>query len=123
MSNSKRNPRILWTIILFLFLLFVITYGSRLATKAYLEAAIEEQSMRIAVAKERQQALQQQLVYVRSDAYVEETARNELSMTQPGDELLVVVEGPERANTPSEAPEGPTDPPPFWRVWLQQLGL
>lgn len=123
MSNPKRNPRILLAIIVSFCILFVVTYGGRLATKAYLEAAIERQTVRIAAAKQQQQALQQQLAYVRSDAYIEETARNELGMVQPGDELLVVVEGPKHTLEASEATESAAVAPPFWQEWLHQLGF
>ncbi|MEZ4732482.1 MAG: septum formation initiator family protein [Caldilineaceae bacterium] len=122
MSTPKRNPRILWFLVLFLCLFFVISYGGRLATKARLEAEIAGQVARIEQAEQHQQALQQQLAYVRSDAYVEATARNELGMVRPGDEVLIVVEGP-----PPVAAESTVTPPavapPFWQEWLQRLGL
>ncbi|MBX3015695.1 MAG: septum formation initiator family protein [Caldilineaceae bacterium] len=124
MTNAKRNPRILWVIICLLFIFFAISYGERLATKAYLERTIEEQTNRIALAQQRQQALQQQFIYVRSDAYVEEVARNELGLVQPGDELLMIVEGAPSTAPSSEqltvpAPVGP----PFWQEWLRSLGF
>lgn len=123
MSNPKRNPRILWTIVLLFCLLFAVTYGERLATKAYLEATLVRQRAAIAQAKQRHQALQQQLAYVQSDAYIEETARNELGMMLPGDELLVIVESPPRTLAANEGVESMTVSPPFWQEWLQQLGF
>lgn len=123
MSTPKRNPRILWTIVLCLCLLFAITYGGRLATKAHLEAEIVRQMARIEEAKQHQQALQQQLAYVRSDAYVEATARNELGMVHPGDEVLIVVDGPTPMTAESEVVVPAAVTPPFWQEWLQRLGL
>lgn len=123
MAHPKRNPRILWTIVLLLCLFFAISYGARLTAKAKLEAAIQQQITRIAETKQRQVALQQQLTYVRSDAYVEEVARNQLGMIQEGDEVLIVVKGVSQS-----APQPLTDPatatqPPLWQEWLTALGF
>lgn len=124
MANAKRNPRILWTIVLSFCLLFAVSYGGRLATKAYLERTIAQQTARIAEAKQRQQTLQQQMAYVRSDAYVEEVARNELGLVQPGDELLVVVARPQPRVAENPVMAAPvTVAPPFWQAWLQRLGF
>lgn len=124
MTTPKRNPRLLWAIVLFLTLLFVVSYGERLATKANLEAALVEQETRLVEARQRQQALQQQLVYVRSDAYIEEAARNNLGMVQPGDELLVVIEGKSITATAADAlAPASTNERPLWQIWLERLGF
>ena len=124
MTTPKRNPRLLWAIVLFLTLLFVVSYGERLATKANLEAALVEQETRLVEARQRQQALQQQLVYVRSDAYIEEAARNNLGMVQPGDELLVVIEGKSITATAADAlAPAATNERPLWQIWLERLGF
>ena len=124
MTTPKRNPRLLWAIVLFLAILFVVTYGERLATKANLEAALVAQNARLVEARQRQQALQQQLVYVRSDAYIEETARNDLGMVQPGDELLIVVEGKSATTTSPDALTPTTsDAPSLLQTWLKRLGF
>ena len=124
MTTSKRNPRLLWAIVLFLTLLFVVTYGERLATKANLAAALVEQQARISEARQRQQTLEQQLVYVRSDAYIEEAARNDLGIVQPGDELLIVVEGKSATTAASDAlAPTTTDEPSLLQTWLKRLGF
>lgn len=124
MTTPKRNPRLLWAIVLFLTLLFVVSYSERLATKANLEAALVEQETRLVEARQRQQALQQQLVYVRSDAYIEEAARNNLGMVQPGDELLVVIEGKSITATAADAlAPASTNERPLWQIWLERLGF
>ncbi len=122
MSTPKRNSRILWTIFLSIFLIFLISYAGRLASGAYLEAEIDRQIASLAAAKAHQQALQQQLTYVRSDAYIEEVARNELGMVQPGDELLIVVEGPNTAAPDQAIATSAVLEPPFWQQWLDRLG-
>lgn len=124
MTTSKRNPRLLWAIVIFLTLFFVVTYGERLATKAQLETALVEQQARLTAAHQRQQLLQQQLAYVRSDAYIEEAARNDLGMVQPGDELLIVVEGKSVTTAaPANVAPATTDTTPLWQRWLKQLGF
>ncbi len=124
MTAPKRNPRLLWAIVLFLTLLFVVTYGERLATKSQLEAALAAQNARLVEARQRQQHLQQQLLYVRSDAYIEEAARNDLGMVQPGDELLIVLEGKSTTATAADAlAPATTNELPLWQIWLEQLGF
>ncbi|MCE7979931.1 MAG: hypothetical protein DYG89_01960 [Caldilinea sp. CFX5] len=124
MTTPKRNPRLLWAIVLFFTLLFVVTYGERLATKAQLEAALVAQNARLVEARQRQQLLQQELAYVRSDAYIEEAARNDLGMVQPGDELLIVVEGKSvTATTADTLAPTTTDATPLWQRWLKRLGF
>ena len=123
MATPKRNQRLLWTLVLCLTLFFVVSYGERLATKAYLEATLVAQHARLAEAQQRQQRMQQQLAYARSDAYIEETARNDLGMVQPGDKLLIVVEG--KSVTPAATQADPTTAiePPLWQDWLKRLGF
>ena len=123
MSNPKRNSRLLWTLVLSLFLLFVVSYAGRLAAKTYLEGALARQVVALEAAKQHQQVLQQQLAYVQSDAYIEEVARNELGMVQPGDELLVVVEAPSHSVTEGEVAPTTVLEPPFWQEWLARLGF
>jgi len=124
MTTPKRDPRLLWAIVLFLTLFFVVSYGERLATKSNLEAALVAQQVRLVEARQRQQRLQQELAYVRSDAYVEEAARNDLGMVQPGDELLIVVEGKSVTTTATDAlAPAATDETPLWQIWLKQLGF
>lgn len=124
MEQPKRNSRILWTIVLLLCLFFALSYGARLTTQANLEATIMRQTARIAEAKQRQQALQQQLAYVRSDAYVEEVARNQLGMVQKGDEVLIVVKGVSHSAAQTQTNDASTTgKPPFWQDWLTYWGF
>ena len=123
MATPKRNPRILWLIVLFLCLFFAISYGARLTAMANLASSIQQQSARIAEAKQQQQALQQQLVYVRSDAYVEEVARNQLGMVQAGDEVLIVVKGVNQPAAQQTADPATAINPPLWQEWLTYLGF
>jgi len=123
MANPKRNSRILWTIVLALSLVFAISYAGRLASRAYLVATLERQAAALEAAKQHQQTLQQQLTYVQSDAYIEEVARNELGMVQPGDELLIVVDGPSNAVAEDELDPAAALEPPFWQQWLTRLGF
>lgn len=122
MVTPKRNSRILWTIAIALFLVFFLSYAGRLAARAALEAKIEQQMASLAAAKAHQQELQQELTYVRSDAYVEEVARNELGMVQPGDQLLIVVDAPSTLAEEQALNAQAAQEPPFWQQWLDRLG-
>lgn len=123
MVNPTRNPRVLWAIVLLLVLAFAVSYGARLTAKANLEAAIDQQQARIVAANQRQQALQQELAYVRSDAYVEEVARNQLGMVQEGDEVLIVVKGASQSTIQPGADPDTAGNPPLWQEWLTYLGF
>jgi cell division protein DivIC len=121
MVKSKRSSRLLWLIVLSLCSFFAVIYGTRLATTVYTARLIDQQAVRVAEEQQRQQVLQQQLAYVRSDAYIEEVARNDLGMVLPGDELWVVVDSPPPLTT-TLAVDVTTVAPPFWQAWLDQLG-
>ena len=121
MVNPKRSSRLLWILVLSLCLFFAIIYGTRLAATVYAERSIEQQVARVAEAKQHQQVLQQQLAYVRSDAYMEEVARNDLGMVLPGDESWVVVDSPQPLTAAPEV-DATTVAPPFWQEWLDLLG-
>lgn len=124
MATPKRNPVLLWAIVLCLALFFVVSYGQRLATKAYLEATLVDQKERLVAAQQRHQTLQQELAYESSDVYVEEAARNDLGMVQPGDELLIVVEGKSSTAVPATNIALPTTvEPPLWQQWLHRMGF
>jgi len=126
MVNPKRSSRLLWILVVSLCLFFAIIYGERLAATVYAERLIDQQAARVEEKKQRQQVLQQQLAYVRSDAYAEEVARNDLGMVLPGDELWVVVDSPQpmttTADTVNSVDIATTVAPPFWQAWLDHLG-
>ena len=122
MTNSRRNPRILSAIVFSLSLLLVVTYAVRLATKTALDKAISEQKVQIREEEQHVQTLKQYLAYVHSDAYVEEVARNELGLIQPGDEPIIIVAQPAEMAGATTAEVAPRASSSLLQQWLEKLG-
>ncbi|MEZ4683603.1 MAG: septum formation initiator family protein [Caldilineaceae bacterium] len=123
MPTPKRDIRVLFTIVLALCLLFSATYASRLARKNQVDAEIARWEQKIEHSKERQYALENELRYIRSDAYIQKLAHDEFGMVQPGEQLVVVVPAEQMDATaaivaPLPAPTMQTR----WRQWLSWLG-
>ena len=91
MPTPKRDTRLLSLILIGICLVLVVTYMGRLVTKANVDNAIVQKQAAIVAAKENQLALEAELRYVRSDAYVQEEAHDELNLMQPDEEIIVVV--------------------------------
>ncbi|MEZ4618696.1 MAG: septum formation initiator family protein [Caldilineaceae bacterium] len=83
MPTPKRDIRVLFTIVLALCLLFSATYASRLARKNQVDAEIARWEQKIEHSKERQYALENELRYIRSDAYIQKLAHDEFGMVRP----------------------------------------
>ncbi len=123
MSTPKRDTRLLFMIVIALSLLFVLTYAGRLARKTALDAEITRWESKIEQSKEHQFALEAELRYVQSDAYVEKLAHDEFGMVKPGESLVVIVPaGRQETVTPIVALDK-SSVEPLWHRWLSQLGL
>ena len=124
MPTPKRDTRLLSLILIGICLILVVTYMGRLVTKANVDNAIVQKQAAIVAAKENQLALEAELRYVRSDAYVQEEAHDELNLMQPDEEIIVVVTTvPAPVAAPAGVDETTTATEPFWRRWLAQLGF
>lgn len=124
MSTPKRDTRLLSLILIGICLILVVTYMGRLVTKATVDNAIVQKQAAIAAAKENQLALEAELRYVRSDAYLQEEAHDELNLMQPDEEIIVVVTTvPPPVAAPAGVGETATSTEPFWQRWLTQLGF
>ncbi len=62
-------------------------------------------------------ALQRQLTYLRSDAYISAQARKLLNLGEPGEHVLIIPPGSEVAPPAAAQPEVPP-PPPLLEQWL-----
>ncbi len=86
----------------------------------------QAEALRQEVARLKQEnlQLQQELVYHRSDAYVEKAAREQLNLAKPGDVVLIAAM-PTPEATPAPLPESGSaasaKEQPFWRRWLHVL--
>ena len=68
----------------------------------------------------RQVDLQNELVYVQSDAYVEDWARSDMKMVRPGEHLVIPI-FPTPAPVDPAAPAPPPTAPSPWTVWSTLL--
>ncbi len=125
MPTPKRDTRLLSLILVGVCLVIIVTYMGRLVTKANLDAQIAQKTAAIAAAAENQLALEAEWRYVRSDAYLQEEAHDELNLMQADEEIIVVVTivPPAAENTPATVDEATMPTEPFWRRWLAQLGF
>ena len=123
MSTPKRDTRLFFMIVIGLSLLFVLTYAGRLARKAALDAEITRWESRIEQSKEHRFALEAELRYVQSDAYVEKLAHDEFGMVKPGESLVVIVPAGEQETVTPVVAIDKSFSEPLWRRWLSQLGL
>ncbi len=97
-TSNKRNPRLLFFMLMGLCILFAISYASRLVENASVQMEIVAIDNSIAQTKKNQAELKAQLDFVQSDAYVEEVARDELGLAKPGDSVVIVLSDTEETN-------------------------
>jgi cell division protein FtsB len=119
-SAPSQRPLVLLALIIGC-LLFILGYTGRLAEQGRLRAEAVRWEGRIAAAQQRQAELEAQLAYVRSEAYVHQQARDVLNLVQPGDELVILVEGTPVAPVSVPVAETVTASPhvvPNWQQWL-----
>ncbi|MBI4099809.1 septum formation initiator family protein [Candidatus Microgenomates bacterium] len=111
--NQKRFLR--WLIIIVSFYLIVTTSqaivdlwrsGDKLTNRERELAALQVQ----------QQELTKQKKRVESQDYLEKVARNELGMSKPGEEIIIVP--PELL---AQSPEASPDATPNWEKWMKLL--
>ena len=102
-------------------LLLVFTFSNRMADFTRLSAQEQSESARITELVATQAYLADQIAYATSEAAVEEWAREEGRMAQPGD-FLVVPLNPSGAAVQAETPPEEQSPAiSNWRVWLEWL--
>jgi cell division protein FtsB len=102
-------------------LFLVIDFGRRTAANYQIKAEETRLETELASSQKRHAALQAQLTYVQSDAYVEEIARTQLKWAREGETVVVVMA------TPQASPQAPADGQPAaingvvpetpWQAW------
>ena len=111
-----------------LFLLPMLAYATYSIADRWYQSyvlALEEAEIRreIEALREQNLRLQADLVYTRSDRYVEKIAREQLNLVKPGDRALILV-GPQGTTTRQAAPRREAAPPrekPGWRKLLEPI--
>ena len=72
----------------------------------------------VAGMKARNDALRQELAYLKSPAFISAEARRLLNLGQPGEQVLIIPPGAEAALPPAAQPK-PVPPKPLLEQWLE----
>jgi cell division protein FtsB len=118
---SLSLPKIVTIVTIILVAVLTIDFGRKALDNYHIQRQVEWLRADVAAEQEENEALQERLVYVSSDAYVEEIARERLKMVKTGDNAVVVVprsveESP--AAVPVPATEAPEErPEPYLQQW------
>ncbi len=123
MSTPKRDTRLLFSIVIVLSLILVLTYAGRLVRKTALDAEITRWESKIEQSKRHQLALEADLRYVRSDAYVQKLAYDELGLVKPGESLVVIVPARQQETITPVAGAEKASVESLWHRLLSRLGL
>lgn len=121
MSTPKRDRRLLLIVMVGTCLFFAMTYAGRLARQTALTHEVARWEDKNVQSIARQHALEAELRYIQSDAYVEEIARDEFGMIKPDEEVVVIVPVEEPHEQHVGLEESLTTSEPFWQNWLQQI--
>jgi cell division protein FtsB len=126
LKKKKRAPQFPLTqfiaiVVITISLFLVVDFARRTAATYKIrneEVRLEEE---VTAARARHQALEAQLSYVQSDAYVEEIARTQLKWAQPGETMVIVMATPQAdpllspGDQPVAADGTPLQSP--WQAW------
>ncbi len=122
---SLSLPKVVTIVTLTLIAILTIDFGRKALDSYRVDRQVEWLRAEVAAEQEKNEALQERLAYVSSDAYVEEIARERLKMAKPGEKVVVVVPGSMEqpsVTTPMPATEAPEEEPePYWRQWWDLL--
>ena len=110
MSSTKAGWRVIAIVVgIGLLILLVKDFNSRMTELHRLSLVKENVSAEKAQLLATAETLEDQIVYAKSDAAIEEEARNNLHMAEPGDQVFVLV--PDQSSslpptpTPAAAPQ------------------
>jgi cell division protein FtsB len=118
---SLSLPKIVTIVTIILVAVLTIDFGRKALDNYHIQRQVEWLRADVAAEQEENEALQERLVYVSSDAYVEEIARERLKMVKAGDKAVVLVPrsiDQPSATTPVAATQEPEkEPEPYWQQW------
>lgn len=120
----KRISWVIWGVLAGLIILLTSAYTRAWRMNEVLQAEVATLVPMLTAISEEQAALQAQLDYVQSDAYVDEWSRVNAGMTKPGETLVVpviITPTPSPTPVPTPTPMPTSTPVPFWQQWWQAL--
>ncbi len=118
MKRFRLNDRrILWVGALIILVLLMMDFNNRMSDLLRLNSQHDQISTEVANLVSTQKSLEEKIAYATSDVAVQEWARQEAHMAQPGDIPIVPVAPP--GNTPQPAVIAVPTPVPVsnWQVW------
>lgn len=102
----------------------MLNFINQVVQSSTLESRKTQLEAEVARLESENQYLQGAVDYARSDAYVEQAAREQLGYAR-GDEVVILPQFPDAAPEPNAAPQAvpPATPPraPNWQRWWQAL--
>ncbi len=126
-AMSRRNWRLIIFGMIGLCLLFVAGYVQRAGEQAQVAADIVAVKADIALARQRQLLLADELAQIDAPARIAALARDDFGYVQPDDKPIVVVAPPvmvaPTAVLPTPTPVTKAGAAPNWQQWLQVLGF
>jgi cell division protein FtsB len=119
------TPKVVAIVTFTLVAVLSVDFGRKALDNYQIQRQVEWLSQQVAVERETNQALQETLQYVESDAYVEKVARESLKLVKQGEVAVVVVhqaESPPPASSDGQATLAPGEEPvPYWQQWTHLL--
>ncbi len=125
--RTQIRNQIFVVILVALLLYFVVSYVNLVLEHTALREEIAQAQTDLQVVKELGLRLERQLQYVRTDAYKETVAREQLGMAREGDQVVAIVFDGLLLHAPGFLPavDGVVDirSLPIWQQWLTLFNL
>ncbi len=123
-SRIKTIRWMIWGILAVLVFLLASAFSRAWLTNQALRKQVQILEPMLTAVSDEQATLHAELTRVQSDTYVEQWARENAGMTQPG-EILVIPVKPTPTLTlipsPTPPPTPTPTPVPFWKTWLDLI--
>lgn len=122
-QERRRNPRFLILLLVLLCGLFVAGYVERLSRLEATRQQVEGFSEQVAISRQRNANLQEELNRVQDPNYLALRARDDIGLAPEGELPVVIYDGPQPTETPPVSqPTGHTSASkPPWQQWLELI--
>ena len=111
------DKRIILVVGLIVLIFLMMDFNSRMNDLTRLEAERDKLSVQVTQLAQTVQALDTQVSYATSDAAVQEYARTDGKMVQPGDSLIVPIAPQSSTPQPTSEPVSSPAPVENWQIW------
>jgi cell division protein DivIC len=119
------TPKVVAIVTFTLIAVLSVDFGRKALDNYHNQRQVEWLRQQVEAERETNQALQETLQYVESDAYVEKAARENLGLVKAGEVAVVPVrqaESPPSTSSDGQATVAPGDEAvPYWQQWTHLL--